>query len=494
MKPYRILIFIILVITGLGLLAAFFPEDGIAVGNITLRFPSLETVMTREDHSQQEAEARMMVLDSIATRTRELNELKDTLSYYNEILSMHPARFYVPEDDIGYFDSFFEALDRANEEERVVRILHYGDSQIEMDRISSDLRAFFQQKFGGGGPGLLPLEQTIPSASVYQQASGDYEDYAVYGTSMRTSNREYGLMGRFYRVHSTAHFTATATKNEKLDPGLRSFSRITLLFKDLKGGFSASLKGRGLPGELAQTNEKAGYGSLTWQLDTVVTRISLNLKGAADIYGILLDNGFGANVDNIPLRGSSGTIFTSIRDSSLSHLYELADVGLVILQFGGNSVPGIYGEKGVQAYKERIASQIRYIRNIYPNAKLLFIGPSDMSTRVNGTLQTYPWLPAIVEALKEAAIENDAAFWDMYEVMGGHNSMLAWVRNGYAGNDYIHFTPTGATKIGKALSGSFEVMYDFYRMRKETPGDRFDEIWANFNTQPTVDTTTNAQY
>jgi len=46
----------------------------------------------------------------------------------------------------------------------VVRVLHYGDSQIEGDRISSFLRNRFQKKFGGYGVGLVspkPLVKTF---------------------------------------------------------------------------------------------------------------------------------------------------------------------------------------------------------------------------------------------------------------------------------------------------------------------------------------------
>ncbi len=48
------------------------------------------------------------------------------------------ARIYMPGDNIDYLDPFFDALEAARE--RPVRIMHYGDSQLEGDRISSVLR------------------------------------------------------------------------------------------------------------------------------------------------------------------------------------------------------------------------------------------------------------------------------------------------------------------------------------------------------------------
>lgn len=464
MKPYRIVIFIFSVIACLALMAAFFPEEGLKVGKTVIRFPSLEQIMTREEPAAK-VEDLLVRIDTVLQQEK-LKEQEDTVSYYKEILSTHPARFYVPRGDETFFDSFFEKLESAVTQEKIIRILHYGDSQIEMDRISSDLRSFFQSRFGGGGPGLLPLVQTIPTPSVYQQATGEMSDYALYGTGLRTNTRNYGLMARFYRVSGTVAFSVSAANNTKIDKRLQKFSDIKLLYSSQSSEFSATLKDRNTRQEYKQTSECAGLQLFHWHLDTPMHRFTVTFHGPADIYGIMVDDGYGVNVDNIPIRGSSGTFFSQIQDSLLGRMYEMADVGMIVLQFGGNSVPGISSEKGVESFKSRIASQIRYLRKAYPSAKIVFIGPSDMSTRVGGVLQTYPRLPQIIEALKLAALENGAAFWDMYDVMGGHNSMITWVKNGYAVNDYIHFTPAGASLIGKTLSDSFSVMYDFYRTRK----------------------------
>ena len=77
----------------------------------------------------------------------------------------------------------------------------------------------------------------------------------------------------------------------------------------------------------------------------------------------------------------------------------------------------------------------------------------------------------MVEGLKRTALENGAAFWDLYGVMGGENSMIRWVKHSpaYAGADYIHFTPAGAKLVGEALAKSFLIYYDFYDLRKSLP-------------------------
>ena len=84
---------------------------------------------------------------------------------------------------------FYAALQTSAK--RSVRIVHYGDSQIEEDRISMILRRRLQDRFGGGGIGLLPMVQTIPTYTAKQSIEQDGRElpytfirrYLSYGPS-----------------------------------------------------------------------------------------------------------------------------------------------------------------------------------------------------------------------------------------------------------------------------------------------------------------------
>ena len=137
----------------------------------------------------------------------------------------------------------------------------------------------------------------------------------------------------------------------------------------------------------------------------------------------------------------------------------------------------LISQKSLNNYCTSIERQIRRVRQCCAGATILFIGPSDMSTRRGGVMQTYPMLPQLIDSLRTIALRNNAAYWDIYEVMGGHNSMIAWVNNGLAGPDYVHFTPAGARRVGKTLAQNFATMYDLYRTRKSIPKTQFDTLW-----------------
>ena len=47
--------------------------------------------------------------------------------------------------------------------------------------------------------------------------------------------------------------------------------------------------------------------------------------------------------------------------------------------------------------------------------------------------------------MKRQSLKVGASYWDLYNAMGGANSMFAWVENKLAGKDYVHFTTKGAS-------------------------------------------------
>ena len=207
-------------------------------------------------------------------------------------------------------------------------------------------------------------------------------------------------------------------------------------------------------------------------------KATLSFQGNAEIYGVAADGDNGVTVDNIPLRGCSGTIFTRISKPLMTDSFALDNTQLIILQFGGNYMPVIRSTKNIEQYQEQIAKQIQYFHEVAPQARILFIGPSDMGKSVNGRIVTWPRLPELVDSLKATALRNDAAYWDLFRMMGGENSMGQWVKHkpAYAGPDYIHFTPAGAEKVGDALSRSFLTYYDFYQLRKTLPRKRVQDV------------------
>ncbi len=141
---------------------------------------------------------------------------------------------------------------------------------------------------------------------------------------------------------------------------------------------------------------------------------------------------------------------------------------LIILQFGGNSVPGISSAQGGKDFGNYFQSQIQYLKQLHPESSILVIGPSDMSTSVDGVYMTWPYLESVRNGMRDAAFAEGCAFWDMYSVMGGRNSMVSWVSSNpqYAGPDYTHFTPKGARKMAELLYKAIDREHELWKNAK----------------------------
>lgn len=127
-------------------------------------------------------------------------------------------------------------------------------------------------------------------------------------------------------------------------------------------------------------------------------------------------------------------------------------------------MPYIDSKERAERFAKGLGSQIRYLKSILPNASFVFIGPSDMSTKIDGEMTSYPYLVEVRDALKQVCFDNGVPYWDVYEVMGGYNSMPQWVEQDppLAGHDYIHFTPRGAKKVAELFWKAIVTDYTQY--------------------------------
>jgi len=75
----------------------------------------------------------------------------------------------------------FSLMEKASNSNRPVRIMHFGDSQIEADRITSFIREKLQQQFGGNGPGLLEMKPVTQKLTWQVDASDSWKRYTLFG-------------------------------------------------------------------------------------------------------------------------------------------------------------------------------------------------------------------------------------------------------------------------------------------------------------------------
>jgi len=471
MKPIKTLIFIFSVMLLLVVGWLVFPANGLPLGRLTLRFPSYAEKLGENQVEEVDVDA---VMDDVK-KSFEMTcseTMYDSLLFFRDYLTENPNRIYLPDDDYTFFDSLFAQFERAQAEGKTYRVMHYGDSQIEMDRISSVFRQKLQELFGGSGPNMIPAIQTVSTISVSQHAT-NLKRYTLYGdsTTRRANHNRYGVMSQFGQVSGQGSVSFSQTSHSQAFEKAKQISSVSVLLGRNSQDFTLSLKCDTLTTVPKVLDANDSVSLVTWRLPVNVKKGFINFKGNAEIYAVLLDGDPGVALDNVALRGCSGTIFTRINEAVLRQSFDLLDTRLIILQFGGNRMPGIAGSKNIASYMNELEKQIDYLKQVAPQCTFLFIGPADMGKSYNGKMGTWRGLPELNDSLRAMALRNDVAYWDMFHVMGGEGSMAQWVKHSppMAGPDYVHFTFRGAQEIGSDLAKSFTTYYDFYKLRQHVP-------------------------
>jgi len=401
------------------------------------------------------------------------NLLSDTSS----IRGKKPIEY--PEDNQTALYPFFESLANLTEESHLIRVLHYGDSQLEGDRITEYLRNRLQNRFGGCGVGWIPIVELENSRSTLsQKSSPQWKKYAIYGQDKNhSSHKKYGLLGSYFTFteKDTSQFTVaylkiSSTKNTykrttqaeviKCYYTTHEIDSLRLILKWNDSIWTDTFLPSAVEYDIFSQPLPQPY------FENIL--VEFQGKGKPEIYGISLDCKQGIAVDNIAMRGSSGTDFVQISRSAISRIYAQNHVKLIIWQFGVNVVP--YLIENFEFYEKSVSAQLRHIKAAFPDVAILVVGVSDMSRKEDGEVLSYPNLPYVRDAQKRAAFANGCAFWDLYEAMGGKNSIIQWAHHkpALASRDFIHFTREGARFTGEMLYNELMTEYSKFLAQRTT--------------------------
>jgi len=484
MKPLKIIVFFAAVFGLLFVISLVFPKEGIDLGkNLHLQFISLNNLF--DEDSVLSTYTDSIIQNTVVTDDPEFGYV-DTL--FLTIDSVSESKIAINMDSIikvridsisktvypielsnisraDLYDFFLDA-ERCKEDSVLLRILHFGDSQLENDRMTSLLRYRLQKIFGGSGCGLVPAIPLYSGNPTFREEyEGNWIRYTGFGKRDSMLEHDcYGIMSCFTSVPvpiedelPTLKFKfikgRKASKYSKLNLYLHSTADNGAIVMQFNYTISDTL-----------TNIHQGYQVLSFKppYESAKVEMQFDLAEGGRIYGIGFDSGSGIQVDNIAMRGSSGLEFTKSNRQTLDTMINDLNTGMIILQFGGNVVPYI---TNVNYYKIAFKRELSYIKELFPNVAILVIGPADMSTKKNGKFITYPTLEPVRDALRDAALESNCSFWDMYEAMGGENSIQNFVlaEPPLARTDYIHFSSKGANMMAVMFFDAMMLEYGRFK-------------------------------
>ena len=357
-------------------------------------------------------------------------------------------------DERRNMDVFYRRLAELNTRKRPVRIAYFGDSFIEGDIFTADLRDLLQSRFGGAGVGFVDMaSQTAGFRQSVRAYSQNVESHSVLDSIHR--NQLLGINCRYFfpqrgQVSLTLKGTAYGKNTQQVQK--------SQLF--LKTNVPLQVTAEVNDGQ-PQTFRLSGENKMQCLTATGDIR-QVKWSFYADslsrnhitLYGATMDNNSGVAVDNFSLRGSGGGVLLSIPDENLRQFFACRPYDLIVLHYGLNVVGPKSGKKVADNYGHTLDRMIRKFQALQPETPILLVSVSDRNTRnKDGEITTIGGIRYLVNEQQEAAARNGVAFWNLFEAMGGTASIkrMAEQKPALANKDYTHLNFRGGKVLAEKL-------------------------------------------
>ncbi len=126
---------------------------------------------------------------------------------------------------------------------------------------------------------------------------------------------------------------------------------------------------------------------------------------------------------------------------------------LIIITLGTNDAFARLSYEGAMARLKRLTA---IMQSASPQSSILFTLPADCFYQGKNT---NPYIGIIRRAFIDFCNRNRCAFWDLYQIMGGTQSMESWMSKGLSSADGVHFTEAGYAYQGSLLVGALKKGY-----------------------------------
>ncbi len=342
---------------------------------------------------------------------------------------------------------FYQALLKAKT--KGVRIAHYGDSLILGDVITEYLRENFQEKFTGRGAGMLGIvsDDFRMRRTTVHSYSTDWEYYSFI--TRNPKQVPFGISGGVSIPKPGSWVKYECSKALKSSSSF-DVVKVYYTFAESNSTIQYSIDN----GPLKTTTLEPG---------TDVKELVIPASSASKVFYMKFVSGkeptfYGASletskngviVDNFPMRGNSGASLLEIPETTLRDFNKHLDYDLIILNYGANvSSPnkGIY-----TVYENKMVNVIEQYKKAFPTTSFLIVSSGDRTIKKGSSFITNPDVKLLLEAQKKITERTGVAFWNLWESMGGENSMTNWVdaAPSMAMKDYAHFTNNGGERVAE---------------------------------------------
>jgi lysophospholipase L1-like esterase len=341
------------------------------------------------------------------------------------------------------FDHFYTKLDSLILFGKgKVNILHIGGSHVQAGTLSNRLRENMFTLADGikGDRGFI-----FPFRMAHTNNPRNYKvSYTGEWDGCRNSKRKnhcpWGLSG----ITATTYDTLTSAQVYAFDKDsvMYSFNKVQIYHLATPESFQIKLDSSY---EITKTWTDSIAGVTTFELAHFYDTLRFDmvktdpLQSFFVMQGIKLESGQdGLTYTSIGVNGASLPAY--LRCQYFEAQLETVSPDLVIFGIGINDAYVPESHFSQAEYEQNYRDLMRIFSDVNPNVQFLFMSNNDSYYK-----RRFP-NPNVFkarDAMLNLSKEYGAAYWDLFGIMGGLNSIRLWEHEGLAKRDKIHFTPSG---------------------------------------------------
>lgn len=376
----------------------------------------------------------------------QFHEYPFQLSHYNMIrYDSNMLKFPAGSPD---FAIFYQKLNRLiSEGEGQLNIVHYGGSHVQADVFSGQCRTRFQSFAGGlnAGRGYIFPYRLARTNSPY----GYHFRYTGKWQSCRNVQKkiicDLGMGGiSATTTDSLSSLTLLLEPENDID---YSFNRIKIYHAVDTTSFSIVIDSNIVSNTIV--NSSLGYTEFQFNkyIDSIYIQFvkTDSLQSQFQLFGMNIESDDpGIVYHNLGINGAATKSF--LRCNRMVSELKTINPDIVLFGIGINDA---YGKNFSQAqFEMRYDSLVERVKQANPDAAIVFMTNNDSYIRRrylnrNGL--------KVQQSMYRLAEKHNAAVWDLFEIMGGLNSIVLWQKRYLAKRDRIHFTGTGYILLGDLL-------------------------------------------
>ncbi len=367
--------------------------------------------------------------------------------------------------DTTQFNTVFQKLDslvflgKGN-----LSILHIGGSHVQGGALQRTMRSKFDNLMPGmaGERGFF-----FPYRLAHSNMPSDYHvEYTGEWTGCRNAKKAsgciWGMSG--YNAKTTDSTADIKLYMSDLQEKNYRFNRIRIFYQMDENSYDVKLDS--IYGEVSASIDSIGqfieyrfdktYDTLAFALQkTDSLQTHFTLKGIQ-----YLTDEPGITYHSIGVNGASVPAYLRSEDFAKEIKYLGPD--LVIFGIGINDANGPTSRFNQSSFENHYRDLINWFKAANPNVNFIFLTNNDSYYR-----RRYPNQNVfrVVKAMQNLAKENNAAVWDLFEIMGGIGSVKLWEKTGLAKADKVHFTNKGYQLQSDLFFEAFQNAYGNYIKR-----------------------------